>query len=139
LVSAVAGIIRRAFVFGEEKLHPVAKGAIRMRFPLFGIDWLAEFLIHIFLEEFMKGSLKASEVRVELKYCEHCGALWIREGGAGVYCDKCQPTVADLPEPKRKPGRRSTLPVRTRTSVDDLKCEALDECVAGFESAGGVA
>jgi hypothetical protein len=27
---------------------------------------------------------KSSEIRVELKYCEHCGGLWVRERGAGV-------------------------------------------------------
>jgi Zn-finger nucleic acid-binding protein len=87
----------------------------------------------------MKGSTSKNHMRVELKYCEHCGALWIREGGAGVYCEKCLPTVADLPAPKRKPERRSTLPVRTRTTVDDLKCEAHDEEILDFEPAGGVA
>lgn len=87
----------------------------------------------------MKGSHNKSEIRVELKYCEHCGGLWVREGGAGVYCDKCQPAVADLPAPKRKPERRSSLPVRTRTTVDDLKCEIPDEGILDFEAAGGVA
>src|SRR5260370_25409871 len=52
------------------------------------------------------------EVGVELKYCEHCGSLWVRERGAGtVYCDKCQLKVAELPAPKVKPGRLM-LPVR---------------------------
>src|SRR5438445_54904 len=32
-------------------------------------------------------------VRMELKYCEHCGGLWVREGGAGVYCEKCRAKV----------------------------------------------
>ena len=49
---------------------------------------------------------KNKQVGVELKYCEHCGGLWVRERGAGmVYCERCQPKVADLPAPKRKPGR----------------------------------
>jgi hypothetical protein len=41
------------------------------------------------------------EVGVELKYCEHCGGLWVRECGAGVYCKNCQATVAELPAPKK--------------------------------------
>jgi len=58
------------------------------------------------------------EVRVELKYCEHCGGLWVRECGAGVvYCENCQAKVADLPIPKKKP-RRPTLPVGPRTLVE---------------------
>ena len=57
----------------------------------------------------MKGNCRENEMRVELKYCEHCGGLWVREGGAGVYCEKCQPKIADLPIPKRQ--RRPKLPV----------------------------
>lgn len=78
-------------------------------------------------------------VRVELKYCEHCGALWVRERGAGVaYCDKCQPKVADLPIPKKKPGRL-LLPVRTHTEVEDYGVEIDDEEKSFEATAGGVA
>ena len=48
----------------------------------------------------MKSQSEKNEVGVELKYCEHCGGLWVRERGAGVYCDNCQPKVADLPAAK---------------------------------------
>ena len=51
-----------------------------------------------------KGEVK-KEVGVELKYCEHCGSLWVRERGAGVYCNSCQLKVADLPAGKQKPSR----------------------------------
>jgi Zn-finger nucleic acid-binding protein len=61
-------------------------------------------------EEVMKGNPRESEIRVELKYCEHCGGLWVREGGAGVYCERCAPMIADLPIPKRQ-QRRPKLPV----------------------------
>ena len=62
-------------------------------------------------------------VGVELKYCEHCGGLWVRERGAGVvYCDSCQAKVADLPAPKKKPGRL-ILPVRPHTAVEDYEFE----------------
>ena len=77
----------------------------------------------------MKGDAKDkknNEVRVELKYCEHCGALWLREPGAGVvYCDNCRLMVADLPAPQRKRGRL-TLPVRPHTAVEDYKSEVGD-------------
>ena len=54
---------------------------------------------------------KSNEVGVELKYCEHCGGLWVRERGTGVvYCEKCQPKVADLPSPKMR-SSRLMLPV----------------------------
>ena len=80
-----------------------------------------------------------NEVGVELKYCEHCGGLWVRERGAGtVYCEKCQPKVADLPAPKTK-TRRLTLPVRPRTAVEDYTFEIDVEDVNDLEAAGGVA
>lgn len=80
---------------------------------------------------------ESQNVRVELKYCEHCGGLWLCECGAGVvYCDNCRPKVADLPVPKRKPGR-TILPV-AKTSL--VETTFLDEADGGeFEAAGGVA
>ena len=77
-------------------------------------------------------------VRVELKYCEHCGGLWVREGGAGVYCEKCQDKVADLPIPKKKSGR-IVLPVAKKTEVGDWAVEPPNENEREFEAAGGVA
>ena len=78
-------------------------------------------------------------VGVELKYCEHCGGLWVRERGAGVvYCEKCQPLMEDLAV-RRKRGRRPSLPVR-RTAVVDVQCPGIaDEDLFGFAAAGGVA
>lgn len=78
------------------------------------------------------------EVGVELKYCEHCGGLYVRERGAGVYCNNCQPKVADLPTPAPKRGRL-VLPVRPHTAVEDFECEIDVEDVNDFEAAGGVA
>jgi hypothetical protein len=59
---------------------------------------------------------ESKEVRMELKYCERCGGLWVREGGGGVYCEKCRSQVADLPIPKKKSGRIS-LPVQRKSIV----------------------
>jgi hypothetical protein len=90
-------------------------------------------------EAVMKGNHGGKDtVRVELKYCEHCGGLWVREGGAGVYCEKCQDKVADLPIPKMKSGR-IVLPVAKNTVVGDRSLEPLDENEREFEAAGGVA
>jgi hypothetical protein len=86
----------------------------------------------------MKGNQQEEcGVRVELKYCEHCGALWVREGGSGVYCEKCQSKVADLPMPKKKP-RPARLPMRGHTTVDDFGV-GIPEEVPDLEAAGGVA
>jgi ribosomal protein L37AE/L43A len=89
----------------------------------------------------MKSEAKDSgkeAVGVELKYCEHCGSLWIRERGAGVvYCDNCQPKVADLPAPK-KPPARVILPVRPHTAVEDYEYEIeKDDDSDSFEAAAG--
>ena len=80
-----------------------------------------------------------NEVGVELKYCEHCGGLWVRERGNGtVYCERCQPRVAELSAPKRKPNRL-ILPVRSHTAVDDYESEVEVEGSKDFEAAGGAA
>ncbi|MGA9977637.1 MAG: hypothetical protein WBQ08_03185 [Candidatus Sulfotelmatobacter sp.] len=61
-----------------------------------------------------------NEQRVELKYCEGCGGLGIREcGGGQVYCNDCVRKMAELPV-SRTPSRRPILPVG-RSSVLD-KC-----------------
>lgn len=90
----------------------------------------------------MKSSHEGDEdeaVRVELKYCERCGSLWVRECGAGVvYCDNCQPKVADLPISKKRPGRL-ILPVRPHTAVEDYEFENDEGMESDFEAAGGAA
>lgn len=77
-------------------------------------------------------------VTVELKYCEHCGGLWVRERGAGeVYCEKCQSKVAELPAPKKKQGR-AILPVQSDSVIDDCGV-GIPEGVPDLEAVGGVA
>ncbi len=45
-------------------------------------------------------------LRLDLKVCEGCGALWLRsETTAGVYCRNCAAKLAEFPAPRR---RRST-------------------------------
>jgi ferredoxin len=78
------------------------------------------------------------EVGVELKYCEHCGGLWVRECGGGVYCKHCRTTVAELPAPKKRAGRL-ILPVQPRTVVEDFEYEIEVEELNDFQEAGGVA
>jgi len=76
-------------------------------------------------------------VKMELKYCEHCGGLWVREGGAGVYCAKCIPKVAELPVPKKKPGR-VRLPSGPRSLAEEYG-ESLPNDESELEAMGGVA
>ena len=79
-----------------------------------------------------------SEVGMELKYCEHCGGLWVRERSAGVYCENCQAKVADLPKPTKK-GRNPLLPVGAHTAVEDYEFEVNVEDISDFDAAGGLA
>ncbi len=80
---------------------------------------------------------RENETRVELKYCEHCGGLWVREGGGGVYCEKCQPKIADLPIPKRRAHPK--LPVGRRTVVESYDAVIQEDGSGDLQSAGGVA
>lgn len=85
----------------------------------------------------MEGNRKKSPVGMELKYCEHCGGLFVREKDAGaVYCGTCQPKVADLPIPKKKTPGRLQLPVGRRTVVERYRVEC---DVNDLEAVGGVA
>ncbi len=86
----------------------------------------------------MRGNRKDKSMkRVELKYCEHCGGLWVREGGGGVYCDKCRAKVADLPVGRKKRPGKVQLPVRQRTVVEDFEI-SIDEA-GDLEGVGGAA
>ncbi len=45
-------------------------------------------------------------IRLELKYCERCGGLWMRTQGTGdIYCPACAEQMSDLPAARgnRKP------------------------------------
>jgi hypothetical protein len=72
---------------------------------------------------------------MELKYCEACGGLWVRECGAGVvYCEKCQPKVDELPFQKKRPGR-----VRLPVGPERQHPFDVGEDSEDVEAAGGVA
>jgi len=44
------------------------------------------------------------ETQLELKYCERCGGLWLREMGCGeVYCGNCLSAMNELPAPRKLP------------------------------------
>jgi len=51
-------------------------------------------------------------LRLELKVCEGCGALWLRVGSInGTYCSGCSRILAGYPQPK---GRHAGGRPRTR-------------------------
>ena len=85
----------------------------------------------------MRRSPRSQNVKVELKYCEHCGGLWVREAGTGVYCEKCEPKVADLPVPKKRPSRVA-LPKQEGTVSDGIGRGVIEDSLE-LEAVGGVA
>lgn len=46
--------------------------------------------------------------KLELKYCERCGGLWLRpQGGEAVYCAFCAHAINELPPVAPKGGTPS--------------------------------
>lgn len=59
-------------------------------------------------------------IELELKYCERCGALWLRKKESGqVYCASCALQVADMPAPVRR-KLRPRLPDPSRDSTHGM-------------------
>jgi hypothetical protein len=62
-------------------------------------------------------------IRLELKYCERCGGLWMRtQGTEDVYCPSCAVQMLDLPAGRRR--RRPHLLVNDRVEIKS-QCEEL--------------
>ena len=76
-------------------------------------------------------------IGMELKYCEHCGSLWVRERGAGVYCEKCQRALEELPASKKRPAK-IVLPVHPPTAIDSRAFRIGAKEMNELESAGGL-
>ena len=62
-------------------------------------------------------------IRLELKYCERCGGLWMRTWGtADVYCPSCAVLMADLPAARRrrKPQSLANDRVEIKSQCEEL-------------------
>lgn len=60
-------------------------------------------------------------IRLELKYCERCGGLWMRTQGKGeVYCPSCAEEMSDLPVAPRR--RKRLLLMNDRIEIKS-QCE----------------
>lgn len=60
--------------------------------------------------------------RLELKYCERCGALWFRQRGTGeVYCAACTSEVSTFSLLGRRIGR-PRLPINGKLELGS--CDA---------------
>jgi Zn-finger nucleic acid-binding protein len=69
--------------------------------------------------------------RVEMKYCERCGALWLRGiGSRKVYCRQCERQMRELPlagHQKAGMRRRETALIE----VDVLQASAETTAIGG--------
>jgi hypothetical protein len=82
---------------------------------------------------------RTNEVRVELKYCERCGMLWMRECGSGlIYCTSCQPDVTELPILKKR-VQSVKLGMGRRAAMDDYSFDASADGMDNRRGRGGVA
>jgi hypothetical protein len=65
---------------------------------------------------------EATEIQLDLKYCERCGGLWLRpKQTKGVYCAGCSAYLLAMPHrgeaPPRKPRRRQKVTRRPTVQV----------------------
>ncbi len=66
--------------------------------------------------------------QLELKYCERCGALWLRmRGGRDIYCAPCDLEMLDLPRPRSAPSRprlpgNHKVEIKTRSGQGPAYC-----------------
>ena len=80
--------------------------------------------------------MESQEIRVELKYCERCGGLWLRPQGAeGGYCASCRVALAAMPNPgaapPRKAPRRKARAQGKHLQREDLQSQGRIECLQG--------
>jgi uncharacterized Zn finger protein (UPF0148 family) len=61
--------------------------------------------------------------QLELKYCERCGGLWLRQHrSGGIYCPSCALRMADWPlvrSPRKRRFRRRADPVAAPVCLPD--------------------
>jgi hypothetical protein len=112
----IGGNRRRAFCFETGKLKPFGG-------PMTGKQF---------------GNRK-NELRVELKYCERCGVLWLRDPStAQVYCEHCRPRMDELPVQKKQ-GGSVRLRCGKRAIVENYKLDVCEMNAMPTPSARGVA
>jgi Zn-finger nucleic acid-binding protein len=82
------------------------------------------------------GRMEGGEIQVELKYCERCGGLWLRQQGkGGVYCGSCSVLLAAMPNPgeapPRKPRRRKASAQSTDGQRENVRKPSRIDCLQG--------
>ena len=78
---------------------------------------------------------EAEQGEVELKYCERCGALWLRRRGVEeVYCIACVPKMAEFPVGR---ARTSGPKLPVAPSDDEMEIEGCLAELTGVCEEGG--
>ena len=76
--------------------------------------------------------MQNKESKVELKYCERCGGLWLRrEGANGVHCTECSAHFAGRPDPGDAPSESARSRRRRRKRVSNTAETAVNPAVIG--------
>ena len=83
------------------------------------------------------GRVEAQEIQVELKYCERCGALWLRpQGTKRVHCESCHACLEARPIPGRTPPRKARRRKSRRQSAgpqtQDIQNSCRIDCLQGI-------
>lgn len=69
-------------------------------------------------------------IHLELKYCERCGSLWLREADSGgIYCARCDAAIERMAPPTRHKNKARVpgsdggthLPRETETNADPAR------------------
>ena len=64
--------------------------------------------------------------RLELKYCERCGGLWLRQRGTGnVYCASCASEMPHFPLCGRR-NSRPHLPTNGKFVIESRMGDSVD-------------
>lgn len=70
--------------------------------------------------------------RVELKYCERCGGLWMRREGSGeVFCQACKQAFHKFGMPKKQARSLPRLPVFRRLEGSGTSIASQVACLQG--------
>jgi hypothetical protein len=91
----------------------------------------------------MNESKSAQESSLELKYCERCGALWLRPAGGGqIYCASCARALGEMPPAtyQRDSGRKPQMPQGPRWAASERDGDSYEQYDNfDVDAAGGVA
>ncbi len=86
-----------------------------------------------------EGSDPSGETYLELKYCERCGGLWLRERGSGqMYCVACGQALAEMPASTRRLSRAQVPRGPKKWGDEDFEA-GIEAMGMDLEAMGGVA